>query len=206
MTYKFSASLCANEFLVLTAEYGNLNFGDICIGLDYTVKWSRENGLQSEISDCVLDGGFYITCEVCTPCITDSGGQGIALTCSTGSAIPCLPINLPFIRDASNSAEVSGEDFFNGIDVTEAIEAAKAVQAAKVRAAQLAIEDEKAAAEAADELAAAAKAEKDAEKAAKKAAKKGKDDMAADAEANAETGKADKTKDKADKKGNKGKN
>jgi hypothetical protein len=172
--FKFSAGLCANDFLVFTEEYGNLNFGDMCISLDYTLTYSRKTGLKSEISDCNVQGGFYISCEVCSPCITESGGQGVALTCSTGSAIPCLPINLPFIRD---SEPVTGEDFFVGIDVTEAVEVAKLVRAAELVEAKTEVEAE---------VQATAKVKAEAEK--------------DNEDADAKKGKGDKKKDKGDKK------
>lgn len=137
MTYTFTAGICADDLAVFTNQYGFLNLGDFCFGLDYTISYSREGGLQTGIDSCTVQGGSFVTCGSCTPCTTASGGTGIALNCDNAAiAVDCLPINLPFIRD---SPEPSGESFFDEIDMDGAIE-----MAIEQRSKELALEEEEA--------------------------------------------------------------
>ena len=122
LNFVFTAGICAEALGVDTEEFGFLNLGNFCFGLDYGVRWSAEEGLQTGIDSCTVQGGFFVQCQSCMPCTTADGVAGLVLDCDNAEqGVECLPMALPL---STGTEEIEAAAMLDHLDLDRAVDAA----------------------------------------------------------------------------------
>ena len=114
--YSFTGKVCANDVSKSDAPplLGDIDLGKFCIEAGYQVKRAEGGEIQTGINKCSAEA-FGVKCNSCKSCTLSDGSTGVSLGCNNVNVKTCVPLNLP-LSDASPT--VSGENFFDGIDVS----------------------------------------------------------------------------------------